>query len=1056
MKFSTLYKSITLVIALSVSTLSASAAALTFAHEGIIYKTGTSGAKLLELTVQKPGTAVSAGEEAGPAKYTGDIVVPKTLVHGDKTYTVVAVSQAFRGCDATSIALPQGVTLGKFTFRDCANLTKVTLPADLSSMPDFCFQDCKSLSEVAIPKGVTVVGAGIFKGCTSLQRLVFEEGDAPLSLTSEAFSDGAKQALREVIFNRPIGTAFPDLSARPFRSCPALTTFVLGGTSTELPSGAFEGCTKLTDLQINAPIVTYGTSVFANTGISSFKFNEGTATVSASLFQGCKNLKEVTLASTVTTIADMAFMNSAVERVNLPEGLTSVGQMAFSGTDLQGELNLPAQLKRVGIQAFARNSALTAISIPDALAEIGIGAFYGCTSVTKFTVGEGNTTFKAEADGTMVTTDGGKTLFCFAPACTTAQLAGSWTKLAPYAVYGAKGVTAVSLPDCTEYGDYSLAYSGIRDLTLKGMIGRYVASATPVETIEISGGEIPFGVAYNCASLKTVKLTGRVTVVKQDALAGCRSLTDLDRGAILALIETDAFKDSGLKNLTVRSATPAIMSQGVFTPESGITATVPVDAVDTYKAAEGWKLLNIVGDANLAMGPSDDGMPDGLYYAGEDGNIHCLYEKSEGEDVYETNAIHTFQLVNFNSRIYGASAGQRFVYTNTSSVDGDGKMFFLSRLGGQNYQGIVLDNQGGNGYKDPFGITVYNGNMYVTDRNVCIRKVSPNDVALSQSFPSWLENNWMGWYGTAWSYGCIKSGFCITEEPNADNVTVPTYYLLHKYNSPGLFRFTDEHIGDATAKGSVPANSAYLMKLSPIATCMYIDAARGHVYMYIETAGSGENTVKGGLYRFDLAKLKANPEPNNISAINGILVDGSPVKYEGSSTNEHVGISQLSPDETGEYLYWCYRAPTQAEAEANEAQTLTESLAGHYYWADKFDASNPLHQSGIKRIKLGEDNPAVEMVAPGVNGYGVVAVNYKGSTRPAGVTDITVANPEANLTYAAGLLTAGADATVYVYDMSGAVVAAARLAAGQSLNLSHLGNGAYVATANGRALKFVK
>ena len=46
----------------------------------------------------------------------------------------------------------------------------------------------------------------------------------------------------------------------------------------------------------------------------------------------------------------------------------------------------------------------------------------------------------------------------------------------------------------------------------------------------------------------------------------------------------------------------------------------------------------------------------------------------------------------------------------------------------------------------------------VNDRNVCIRIIPASAIALPQNYPSWMENNWMYFYGAPWSYGCIKSG----------------------------------------------------------------------------------------------------------------------------------------------------------------------------------------------------------------------------------------------------------------------------------------------------------
>ena len=160
-------------------------------------------------------------------------------------------------------------------------------------------------------------------------------------------------------------------------------------------------------------------------------------------------------------------------------------------------------------------------------------------------------------------------------------------------------------------------------------------------------------------------------------------------------------------------------------------------------------------------------------------------------------------------------------------------------------------------------------------------------------------------------------------------------------------------------------------------------------------------------------------------------------------------------------MYWCYRAPADAaEAALTEEQSATEESKGRYYWAEKYDENNPLHHSGIKRIKLGEAQPTVEMVVPGVSGYGIAVVNFEGSTKPNSGTE-TITVPSLNVvSYADGVVTATADVTVSVYNTAAVLVASAELTAGQTLSLEDLAAGVYVIAANGtsgaQTLKVVK
>lgn len=1041
---------------LAVGSASLVANSQTFCYDGLIYKAGT-GTKATELTIMKPGTTVTVGDK-GPTAYSGDYKIPATIDYDGKTYHVSAFSAAtFKGQQVTSIEFAEGsiVQVPRAALANLPTLKSVKLNSDVTDLAQNCFQNSTGLEEITIPGKVAALNNGQFAGCTGLKKITFEEGPTPIVFTVMAFklleadTDGAHNGIVEVVFNRQVDltSTYQAMNMKAFRGAKALTTLTIGGNFETIPASYFENATLLNSVTITNQPKEFGTNLFANTGLTEFTYPASLTSVPGACFMNCKQLAKVTLPEGLTTISSQAFQGSTLAEINFPSTLASIGDMAFSGTKLTGELMPGANVKTLGQQSFASNKGITNVNLPATVTKIGDGAFYNCTGVTRFEVAAENTAYKTAVEGRHLTDIEGTTLVAYAPAAEGTELSGDYTALSPYAAFKASKLTSVNLPACVNWGDYSLSSTGVQALSLRGNIGRYVAKGTPMTSLTLDQiTEVPQGVAMDCASLTDVTIKTPFTIVKQDAFNGTTALKSLNLGNIVAILEADCFANSGLNALTVAAAVPAGMSEGVFTEQSNITVTVPVDLVDTYKGAAGWNLLNIVGDANLAQGPADMGMPNGLYYAGEDGHLHAVYADG-GTDTYDVGgAAHTFQLSQFKNRIYGASAGKKFTYTGNNATEGDGKLFYISQVGGNIFQAVVLDNYGLNAYKDPFGLYIYGEDLFVSDRNVAIRKVKADAIALdSKTYPSWMENNWMGFYNQEWSYGNIKCGWAITTGANGN----PEYWLGIKYNGNGIYRFQDEHIGSAAGVGTRPEKGVFLNKCNPIFTTLYIDEANKHLYMYLETDGGDETTMsRAGLYRLDLTKLEANPDPTLFKDAEPLLIDGSPVKFEGSATNEHVGISQLSPDEKGEYLYWCYRAPTAAEAATQEGQDFIAQKSGKYWWADKFDASNPLHQSGIKRIKLGEENPTVEMVAPGVSGYGVVPVNFEGSTKPdQGVQTIVTNNVNDVLVVNGANITVQANATLAVYNMNGLMVVYQAVAEGETVTVDQLPAGAYIVTA---------
>lgn len=1043
-----------------VAALGLGASAQTFLHEGICYKASGNKLTILDLHPAKAKDTPKPENGTAPDKYSGDVVIPESITYNGKTYKVTEVgTTAFKGSDITSFTFASTITkVGKGIFQDCPLLTSVTFSTGLTKLGQNMFNGCTALQELSIPGVFSDIPSGLFTGCTALTKLTFEEGETPMALGVNAFglTSATEVPVKELHLLHNIDlTKYPEMANKPFRGCQALETVVIGGNVAEIPASYFENCSNLKTVTFQGTALTnIGTSVFAGTGIEEIAFPDGVTDIQSGILANAKKLNKVTLGNAVTNISALAFRNSTLANINFPATITNIGDMAFSGTNISGEIALPAELKTIGAQAFANCPNINCIKLPAATTRLGDGFVMGSAALAGFIVDAANENFEVLNNCILQTKDA-KTLVAVAPQCTMAEVGGAYETLAPYALYGCKNVGKVNFPSCTNFGDYSLYGAGLTELSLRGTVGRYVGAQNEhLTTLSLATPEVPVGVAEGNIALTTVNLPEVITVVKQDAFKGCTALRALRLGGYLAILEADCFAGSGINSLEVASTFPPAMADGVFTAESNITATVPATVANDYKAADGWKYLTIVGDANLTALGADMGMPNGLYYAGDDGVLHCAYADGQA-DTYDVGDIaHTFQLLEYSNRIYGASAGKKFVYSATGATDGDGKLFYISKVGGQIFQAVVLDNAGNNAYKDPFGLYLYGEDLYVNDRNVCIRKIPASAIALPQDYESWMENNWLGFYGTPWTYGCIKCGFAITQTTDNAGNPEPLYWVGMKYNGNGIFRFRQKDIIPVLAEGQqgrpLPAEPAYLTTLAPIFTTFNLDVPNGHLYLYIEKLTDG---TPAGLYRVNMADIEANPNPSSFADLNPVLIDGSPVKYEGAGANEHVGISQLAFDAAHQYMYWCYRAPANAE----EAGLTPNIEQGRYPWAETYDENNPMHHSGIKRIKLGEANPTVEMVVPGASGYGIAVVNYEGSTKPgSGIANIVA--PAAQLvSYANGMISANENVELTIYATTGLMVDRVNLTAGEIYNAADLTAGVYVVAAtNGTASQTLK
>lgn len=1013
------------------STLAVDAA--NYYHNGIKY-TYTAGNTTKGLAIAK--------SDATSGAYAGDIVITSPHVIDGIEYPVVSVAAtAFKNnANITSIILPDDcITIPRGCFTGCTGLKKVRLSEKLTVFNGNVFDGCTSIDSIVIPAGVTAIKGMQFQGCSSLKYLEFAESGIELDITTDAWGNTATTdkggfgpiPLEKVVINRPIKDQQPAVT--PFRANATLKTAVLGDSCKTINSYMFENCAAFNEITIPAHIATIGTRAFAGTALTTVEVPNAVSTIASATFLNCKNLASVVLNEGTTTIEAQAFMgSSALSSVTLPQSLTSIGVQAFQNCNLSGDIVLPNAVRTLSSEAFAGNVAITSISFPATLANLGESAFRGCSNIASFSIDAANAAYKVNSSNAIVTIDDTKVMAYPAAATATAYIDATATTIAAHAFYGAKNLTEIKIDNCTNFGDYSLAGTSIAKMNLRNTIGRYVLqNCTSLTEVTLENGkEIPFGVCQGCTALTSFVCNEDPLTVKQEAFAECSSLKTLNLGGLLCILETDAFRGCGVETITTNCAMPASMAAGVFTADNAnITVYVPEAYADKYKAADGWSYLNIQPDATLVATGTTISMPKGLYYAGTDGVLHCV-DKDGYETTYDVGGVpHTFQLLEFQSRIYGASAGVKFTYdANGNATTGDGKLFYISQIDGNTFQAVVIDNTGSNAYADPMGLYIYGDVLYVNDRNVCVRKVSAYSLALPTTYPSWMENNWMYYYNQGWVYGCIKAGFAITKDVDAAGNEEPLYWVGMRYNGNGIFRFKESNIGNAEAPGSKPDQPAILANINLNLSAFYIDEKNDHFYIYIASA----TDVNAGLYRVKYSDLLANPDPTKFADLNPVLIDGAPIKLEGAAGSQETGITQLAPSEDGEYLYWCYISPESA----------TGSVVGTP--AEAYDESNPLHQTGIKRIKLGEEATTVQMLVPGAKGYGIVPVDYENSS----VESIEGSVVEANRLQVIGnAVTVLEDATLNIYNLNGSLVAQVATTGVQSVSLDNLAAGLYVVEA---------
>ena len=297
-----------------------------------------------------------------------------------------------------------------------------------------------------------------------------------------------------------------------------------------------------------------------------------------------------------------AFADMELTRVDLPASLTAIGTAAFSGCDKLASISFPATLVSVGDYAFAGCSSLTAITLPASVTTVGHGAFMRCTSLTSLAVASSSRLCRLE-----------ETALMDCPALTTINL----------------GTNVQSV------GDRALAGTGVTRLNLTASkklaeMGNWVMVNTPLQEVQLPTSLTSLGdgaFLYDTA-LASINLGGQVSHLNDYLLAGTALVGDVDFAGVSSLgdyvlynvsslsvvelpptvtwIGSYAMADmTGMKSMISNAEDVPALGQNVWAGvnQSNIPLTVPEASVNSYKAANQWKLFKfgsswLKGDVN--------------------------------------------------------------------------------------------------------------------------------------------------------------------------------------------------------------------------------------------------------------------------------------------------------------------------------------------------------------------------------------------------------------------------------------------------------------------------
>ena len=323
------------------------------------------------------GTCTLVGYE-GPA---GDLVLPDRVTINGTTVDSYSLKYAlFTGNpEITSVTIPGSVrTIPTSAFEDCVNLRSVTLMDGVQELMGNVFAGCVSLTDVDLGSLTTLGGNGAFRGCTSLETVTLP---GSIEYFSSGDFDGCT-SLREIkaehqYFESVNGAAFHTLGGelwffpagvRGHYSVPEGTTMMYG----------VYGIPNMTSIYIPASVTGHGNGAFLKDcgSLQTIIVAEGNRTY--------KSVDGMLLSADGKTLIKYPSGRSGV--CVIPEGVETISRYAFDNATGLTYVVMPESLRTISDDAFVGCTSLKSVIIPSGVETVGYRAFDTCTGLRAVTV----------------------------------------------------------------------------------------------------------------------------------------------------------------------------------------------------------------------------------------------------------------------------------------------------------------------------------------------------------------------------------------------------------------------------------------------------------------------------------------------------------------------------------------------------------------------------------------------------------------------------------------------------------------------------------------------
>ena len=508
---------------------------------------------------------------------------------------------------------------------------KGILHATTNMIGEYAFKDCIDLTSITIPEAINHIGYSAFYGCNNMTKVYYNAINCSIDSNSREplFSNITEIILGNTVKIIPNGLyircnnltsiTFPnsvrEIKSRAFDNCPSLSSITIPNSVTKIDTSAFYSCNNLTSVNFYAGNCILEGTPFANcSSLETINFGNITR-IPENICYGLSTIKYINIPNSVIEIGEYAFCgcHNVISNVIIPDSVNSIGADAFydipniiyHGTatgsswganfinkwyenkmlfdddgketllkyydsSYQGTVIIPDSVTSIGNSAFA-SCNLTSVTIPNSVTSIGNSAFEYCGELTSVTIGNSVNSI-------------GERAFYHCSGLTSITIPNSVTSIGNNTFRNCSGLTSVIIPDSVK----TIGMEAFRNCS--GLTS--ITIGTDVEYIDafafdycnnlttVNFNAISCNINYSNPpfpnSIQTVIIGDNVIIIPESIFDGKNSLTSVTIGNSVTNIGNYAFRNcGGITSITIPDSVETI-GNGAFYGCSGLTSiTIP-------------------------------------------------------------------------------------------------------------------------------------------------------------------------------------------------------------------------------------------------------------------------------------------------------------------------------------------------------------------------------------------------------------------------------------------------------------------------------------------------